>query len=203
MKEYPILFSAPMVRAILCGDKTQTRRVCKSAAWAGSWADAIYPARESGWVAWKGAITPGKPMADEAKRRYAHGFPCPYGQAGDRLWVRETHRIVRVGEVGYWAEYRADSANLKLPNNDLAHLAKNDDKWRPSIFMPRAASRITLELTGVRVERVQGISEADARAEGVGSAAEYAALWDSLNAKRGYAWAANPWVWVLEFRRVL
>jgi hypothetical protein len=172
MKERPIIFSAPMVRAILGGAKTQTRRVCKSRLAA-------------------------HPTLDDAQLDAANRQP------GNLLWVRETHRIVRVGEAGFWAEYRADSANLKLPDNSLAHLAKNDDKWRPSIFMPRVASRILLELTGVRVERVQDISEADARAEGVGSAAGYAALWDSLNAKRGYAWAANPWVWVLEFRRVV
>lgn len=166
MKERPILFSAPMVKAILSGTKTQTRRIVKP-------------------------------------QQFPLGtcVACPYGTVGDRLWVRETWLQVPAGIA-----FRADGGDHYGAGGKL--------KWRPSIFMPRAASRITLEVTGVRVERLQGISEDDAEAEGVaaephnGSCVDrrcfvkaYASLWDSLNAKRS-PWSSNPWVWVLSFRRI-
>ena len=131
--------------------------------------------------------------------------PCPYGVPGDRLWVRETFYSNGMCKNTMSCHYRATYNGLFTPDTVPW-------KWTPSIFMPRWASRITLEITGVRVERVQDISEEDARAEGIPD--EYRAghriyyrprfktLWDSINAKRGFGWDSNPWVWVVEFKRV-
>lgn len=175
MKERPILFSAPMVRALLDGRKTQTRRVVKP-----------------------------QPTAtrEEAIRTYGKGgtfileagffgVRCPYGQLGDRLWVRETWGACAGSPV-----YRADD-NATCPDGG---------RWKPSIHMPRWASRITLEVTGVRVERLQDISEEDAIAEGVpeqrGDPWAFQCLWDSINgARERCSWAANPWVWAITFSR--
>jgi hypothetical protein len=137
---------------------------------------------------------------------------CPYGAVGDRLWVRETWAasLDSDGDMCKPFLYRAtyDEAvygQLKASFSDRATEiwdVVGNTGWRPSIHMPRWASRLTLEVTGVRVERVQDISEADAKAEGVKSAAEFCALWDEINGARGYGWDANPWVWVVEFKRV-
>jgi hypothetical protein len=204
MKERPILFSAPMVRAILDGSKTQTRRIVKP-----QFASDAVPAEmcaetAEGWQTighsgmwWCDAAG----CADDAIR-------CPYGIPGDRLWVRETfaefidYDLIdgRSVELGRDFVYRADGEDQKR------HTA-----WRPSIHMPRAASRIDLEITGVRVERLQDISEADAVAEGVepfinsdGDMIEtattmYERLWEQINGAG--SWEANPWVWVVEFKR--
>jgi len=212
MKERPIIFCGSMVRAILDGRKTMTRRVCKRAcdnvgpdiAWA------VCPAQESGWIAWFGV--PGLNVAEFTKKAYDRGFPCPYGVSGDRLWVRETFEPQGDGKV----IYRADPDNNAA--DTVRHLAAI---WKPSIFMPRWASRITLEVTAVRVERVQDISSSDAEAEGILSTFDSAAghgdfrlgketshqahfrvLWDSINAKRGFGWSVNPWVWVVQFQRL-
>lgn len=200
MKERPILFSGPMVRAILEGRKTQTRRVCKEQP---SWTD-VSPA----WLA-----------------------RCPYGVHGDRLWVRETWCLAhpdyhdeaegrRLGRPirpdGWWCHYAATDNDVESGDKEGA------SPWKPSIHMPRWASRITLEVVQVRVQRLQDISEEDARAEGVEaripravvtpsgavtndglSASEaYAALWDSINGDRA-PWSSNPWVWAISFRRIL
>lgn len=169
----PILFSAPMVRAILAGQKTQTRRVCK---------DPLGPS-----------------LADD----------CPYGEEGDGLWVRETWLPFDADHImeGKRFAYGADT----IPGSDGDRCRKDFGyKWKPSIHMPRAASRITLEITGVRVERVQEISESDAKAEGVGLSnimssyqRDFGMLWQQINGKRpGCAWSDNPFVWVVEFKRV-
>lgn len=131
---------------------------------------------------------------------------CSFGQPGDRLWVRETwadytHNIVSNNGVGIASTtrpiYRADDDSSLY-----------DVRWKPSIHMPRWASRITLEVTEVRVERVQEITEDDVLAEGIthefymteaARIGEYRDLWNHLNAKRGYGWDANPWVWVIRF----
>jgi len=128
-------------------------------------------------------------------------FRCPYGKVGDRLWVRETFVITGIGACFY----RADG-----------EIEVRDWVWRPSIFMPREYSRISLEITNVRAERLQDISEEDAQAEGVrlgfdwidnlpvlpaNFRAGFRLLWNSINTKRGYDWDSNPWVWVVEFRR--
>lgn len=211
MKERPILFSAPMVRAILEGRKTQTRRTMKSQPWA-------RPEPEDGlWRLYAG---------DEGMAP----FPCPYGQPGDRLWVRETWtsyatmtRAERAKSSATYEKFLAGAyhnivqaaADIPTPTGGPEYLYGADfdaetfadlRPWRPSIHMSRRGSRILLEITGVRVERVQEISEKDALAEGCRSqikhSAAFADLWDSINAKRGFGWDANPWVWVIEFKRV-
>lgn len=163
MKERPIIFSTPMIQAILEGRKTQTRRVVKY-----------------------------RPYAQDDAPVHLH--ECPYGVPGDRLWVREAW-----GQ-GYFTPPGDDTTEgaIHYRATELdAHVT-----WKPSIFMPRWASRITLRITKVRVERVQNITGKDAIAEGVESVDQYRKLWNSLNAKRDYGWDENPRVWVIEFRRV-
>ena len=199
----PIIFSGPMVRAILEGNKTQTRRALRSQP--PDWAtghDDVWP-----WVHFTGADPfHGNPVMWTAK--------CPYGEPGNHLWVRETFAYYYAGPnfTGNTGKvyYKADG--------DLSDRVKERDcvepRWRPSIFMPRWASRITLEIISVRVERVQDISHEDALAEGIdpdaplnnygtGSAHRdtFAELWDSINAKRGYSWDSDSWVWVIEFKQ--
>ncbi len=204
-KERPILFSGPMVKAILEGRKTQTRRVMNNRHFNVFWVDETAKGVAPYWR-YEDSHGSG-PFKPEDYQLY--GFPrCPYGQAGDRLWVRETwapHPTVRKAERDSKIFYRAD---CRPRTSDESHC-----DWRPSIHMPRWASRITLEIVSVRVERLQGISEDDAKAEGVlslpdatlkpvdGSARlQFAALWDSINAGRGFGWNVNPWVWVIEFK---
>lgn len=168
MKEKPIIFSTEMVRAILDGRKTQTRRVIKDKYIKSRWHDA------------------------EGEHILA---VCPY-EAGDRLWVRETWVP---SFHGLDCLYKADEASNELfPVN----------KWKPSIHMPRWASRINLKITEVRAERINDISTEDCMAEGLeqripyeGFRYRFRRLWDSINAKRGYSWESNPWVWVIEFKR--
>lgn len=197
MKELPILFSAPMVRAILDGQKTQTRRVVKP--------------RYSGKVIAPGG--PGMALEDLGEGNIRTNL-CPYGQPGDLLWVRETFCPIYPQDPHYNGgnpiEY--DYAATYKHGSRLGDLIGVKKKWKPSIHMPRTACRILLEITAVRVERLQGISEADAIAEGTpgghgsipgyGYAAapveHYRHLWESLNGPD--SWKANPWVWVIEFK---
>lgn len=197
MKERPILFSGPMVRAILAGQKTQTRRVikpvrgfehhsiCKPDMAADPWA-----------VWWHGDITD----------RVGCMQDCQYGKPGDTLWVRE--QLTRPdGEQ--WL-YAADRQPVMVRRSDESAMVvwahHKEQAYCPSIHMPRWASRITLEITGVRVERLQEISAADAVVEGCESYTPYdqfRALWSTIHAVDGpNGWAANPWVWVVSFRRV-
>jgi hypothetical protein len=201
MKEHPILFSAPMVRAILDGRKTQTRRVVKFNPWPTTETQqdkhrvfkSVFRHNDGGFGWLSGEDTDGK------FSRYLKSDPgkqCPYGMVGDRLWVRETFCDTGLNR----AVYRVDTAveNWKYR------------RWRPSIFMPRWAARITLEIVRVGVERLQTINEVDARAEGVEPVVEcvgsytyaYAQLWDVINKKRGFGWKVNPWVWVVSFRKL-
>lgn len=209
MKERPILFSAPMVRAILSGQKTMTRRVIKE-----------FPTTGYRWGGWiiessdrkeTGAAT----VVPESNSQYCATGKiaklCPYGQPGDRLWVRETwhccetmQEYVKSGEISRdHIEYRAD-----LPMVTIC-----DGGWTPSIYMPRWASRINLEITAIRVERLNDISEEEAKAEGCELHTEYmpmkvgfnyrqafGGLWESINGPG--SWNANPWVWVVEFKKV-
>lgn len=251
MKELPIIFSGPMVRAILDGRKTQTRRIVK-------------PPRR--WPEFSHcdpfAMPPAVWWWNGKHDRVGVRKECPHGQPGDRLWVRETWQDVhplQVAEGRYSQEgragipgppmvkyrtiYRADGEYPRIHFNhpDGSHVddwpyrsvctgedctrrhlhpAESYTGWMPSIHMPRWASRITLEVTGVRVERLQDITEDDARAEGIEQTARlvtdrdgtywvcdsdsdlvggFGCLWDSLNAKRA-PWESNPWVWVIEFR---
>lgn len=216
MKERPILFSAPMVRALLAGTKKQTRRVMKLR---GEPAEPPMPFRGRAnelTGEWGICYTP---------RVITQHVRCPYGMAGERLWVRETFGYVSPHEgrapiAECNIEYRADlpPGCTDQPGQWPADEARGEDeapKWRPSIFMPRRASRITLEVVSVRVERLQDISEADAQAEGVAPYEPddavkqgprwfrmgYEYLWEKINGKG--SWESNPWVWCVEFKRVL
>ena len=220
MKERPILFSAPMVRAILGGAKTMTRRVVKpqpdwvneNAGCGIATGGGIMPSPRNDWLHWRGS-------------RLLRPDPrCRYGLPGDRRWVRETFAI-----VPRTAYARSDGVQQTLrpdDDHDAAIYRAGWDRsnggfrWRPSIHMPRWASRILLEIADVRVERLQDISDGDAQAEGIeyserfagyciGMAEHYhshdprlsyASLWESINGPD--SWAANSWVWVVTFRRV-
>jgi hypothetical protein len=199
MKEKPILFSGEMVRAILDGRKTQTRRVIKNA---GGGCRGFIPERETYYFGIDlRTVDNGPQTAIEVKP------PCA---VGDLLWVRETwatNEQIGIHPADAEIIYRATSPEFGEEFEGW--------KWRPSIFMPRWASRLTLRVTGVRAERVHDISRPDIRAEGVvcawcqkqqGGYCEcykmFSALWDSINAKRGYGWDASPWVWVIEFEVV-
>lgn len=220
MKERPILFSPPMVRAILAGRKTMTRRVVKLPEIISEPGDA--DATSVGWLdhhesgpGWHGWMTE---YPEEGSLR----LRCPFGQPGERLWVRESFSGPRCmdaqggcaaappskwgdgSRIWYWADGNPDAGDWTKP--------------RPGIHMPRWASRITLEVTGVRVERLQEISYDDCIAEGIkqrwtcinpgaGSYAhdnevdaDYRRLWNEINGAG--SWEANPWVWVLSFKRV-
>ena len=213
MTERPILFSAPMVRAILAGTKTQTRRVLKQATGPSLSVGIDDDASGVAELSWLWGDGPGYDVLETIKR-----VPCPYGRPGDKLWVRETWQAFERG----WDVYKGIPKSR--PSNCCTLYAADDVDgdlgWRPSIHMPRWASRITLEITGVRVERLQAISEADAIAEGIeklgndfwslygqhnvdstySPKASYRALWMSINGHE--SWHSNPWVWVVEFRRV-
>ena len=229
MKERPILFSAPMVRALLAGTKTQTRRVVKpqpapnrphdgGTRWA-------YDIHKDGLHVPVGSV-------GHLSVKEKTGLKCP-GQPGDRLWVRETFQYRGASYDGEGLEdsewFRCYGEGGAPDNWDpmypagwkpsrhmsvraMTEPADQEDgvtswitKKIPSIHMPRWASRITLEVTSVRVERLQDISEADAAAEGVHTDPDcpaydaYQALWEQINGKG--SWDANPWVWVIDFRR--
>ncbi len=234
MKERPVIFNSEMVRTILDGRKTQTRRVM-----------AVQPeSNQFGLL----RITDSTKRSDIGKYHWAESnatgthqrsalFSCPFGQVGDRLWVRETWSDVNLEGIPA-AAYRADG-DVYSPMDDESFLDEYgafnyedhrvtkyhfaawysdliegiEGVWRPSIHMPRWASRITLEITGVRVERLNDISHDDAKAEGccygrgggvpdfaVTPADHFPTLWASIYGEE--SWCANPWVWVIEFRRV-
>jgi len=196
LKERPILFNSEMVQKVLSGVKTQTRRIMNpqpvyevTSRGIPAQPQPVYiwrPKKDCEWYAWESMGFEFNPSISR---------DCPYGDEGDRLWVRET-----------WARYAY--GNPKAPMGiatDTCYKADRDDleiKWRPSIHMPRWASRITLEITSVRVERVQDISQLDAMAEGTQGRRSFLALWDSLYAEKGYGVEVNPWLWVIEFKKV-
>lgn len=194
MSDHPILFSGPMVKALLDGRKMQTRRVIDQVRGIGK----ITEFQKSSTPKYDWQFRDSRKMWNDltSDRFMPH---CPYGQKLDFLWVRETwatHATVRIPQPGSQVFYRASVDN------------ESHYTWRPSIHMPRWASRITLEITGVRVERVQEITPLDALAEGItpqkelSAVAQFAELWETLNAQRGFGWKANPWVWVIEFKQV-
>lgn len=243
MKERPVLFSAPMVRALLAGRKTQTRRIINPQPTRtlpntkpldgsdGSWD--IH--RPLGWR-WQKNKSFHVYVADGAPYDFAESLAphSPYGWPGDRLWVKETFSKDFIRDVypfsgGCW--YREEFASVDdpvlrpechcqtpQPSDCLQCRAKHEGrafKWRPSIFMPRALSRVTLEVRSIRAERLQSITEEDAKAEGVkpftqdpegdcwtngkhATAFEY--LWGEINGWTGAgSWLENPWVWVVGF----
>lgn len=209
MKERPILFSGPMVRAILEGRKTQTRRIIK--------------------------LRPGEQVDNNEVWDSTDPYkikPCPYGIAGDVLWVRETFADLR--GMGFDDDFAYREKSLKDYGDGCGMVEIGDSKrcrldygvkWKPSIFMPRDACRLRLRITDIRVERLQDISESDAKAEGVetqssttfgdtvyknyekgqlgwltSAVGSFSTLWQSINGNQ--SWADNPWVWVIEFERI-
>lgn len=236
-KERPILFSAPMIRALLNGSKTQTRRALNART-----LTLLGTAAQVGECNHLSAI---EPIPENDMEFYAQF--CPHGKPGDKLWVRETWADVGTMDPGLIV-YRADYPAC-VPEGYENVPPAEEITWKPSIHMFRRASRITLEITGVRVERLQGISEADAISEGINyqrmveeqdsydviadhntvgrptAITYYRDLWESINGRpklpantdsKRYArvkrwlethpdtssWDANPWVWVIEFRRI-
>lgn len=233
VKERPIIFSAPMIRAILDGSKTQTRRVVKpqpvlcdttqTLRFAGKCHCDTYDGNLGACFSW---LDDGSSWCSYCGHRHdCHLRICPYGNIGTLLWVRETWTTYRgyderVARPDAEVIYRAD-----VDHNGCVELLNGDEvfvrnAWKPSIYMPRWASRITLEITDVRVQRVQEISEVDAYLEGFcedwlegvpwQDAAElgnirsgFKRLWESINGKKpGCSWAENPWVWALTFKRL-
>lgn len=223
-RERPILFSAPMVRAILDGTKTQTRRVVsprnRNVEFIGG------RGQESDLTCWgwsfDGPDQHGYAVLERGLDERHNGgllsIPCPYGEPGDRLWVRETWRTEMIADGTEGVRFAADDAFVPIAATAsdaeawaVAHDGgRHGAQWRPSIFMRRWASRIVLAVTDVRVQRLHDISEDDARAEGVqpipGYRAgreyveSYADLWDTINGQRA-PWSGNPWVWVVSFER--
>ncbi|WP_313217471.1 hypothetical protein [Stenotrophomonas sp.] len=215
-RERPILFNGAMVRAILSGEKTQTRRALRPQ----PYIDA------NGNFCWNGSNfgqdTAGVPLA----RTLASQIPssrngrvfCPFGQPGDRLWVRESWQF----EINAMGSAREEDGPFVYAADTYQTGRRIEERWRPSIHMPRWACRLVLEITAVRVERLQAISEADAKAEGVqpdqvrminlfgctgeeradayrrAAARPFRELWTST----GGDWDSNPWVWVIEFKKV-
>ena len=196
MKEIPILFTGAMVRALIEGRKTQTRRIVKNAT--GAFFDhAAYEPVEIRHREWAFRDKSAKSLLTAAEGSPV--FRCPYGTRGDRLWVKETFSHVDDFHGKPLTSYRATAAN-PLPH------------WKPSIFMPRLLSRILLEIVEVRVERLQDITPEEAIAEGIDwydiyrleehlAVRAYRALWESINGDK-YPWESNPWVWVITFKKV-
>lgn len=215
MKERPMIFNAEMARAILDGRKTQTRRIVKS--------DCMDIGEKDDGTLWPWR---------EHDNGGDYWYPCPFGEVGDRIWVRETCRAVELESGLDVVSYDAGGQDIPIKAHpldaglwvDLYRYRGGEGKTVPSIHMPRWASRITLEITGVRVERLNDISETDAEAEGIDMEALFDAqdcydciadhnmtgrptvtgafkyLWESIYGEEG--WQANPWVWVITFQRV-
>lgn len=195
VKERPILFSSPMVRAILEGRKTQTRRKVK--------------------LPIKDPLTGCEIAGCEINSLLRQGEEiCKHGVPGDRLWVRETFQL-HTTLAGIRVTYREGEVDAWIEPPETWEGIPDDNHWRPCLFMPRWASRITLEIEAVRVERLQEIGEEDALAEGCNGDCpvghipshkkspcvyHYAQLWESINGPG--SWDANPWVWVIQFMRV-
>jgi len=213
VKERPIIMSTEMVKTILDGRKTQTRRVVKDKHYSRWQIDNGIPhnGQDSIVVDIDGEtiipISYLKVIYDEQADRVGGRIFCPYGSVGDRLWVKETW-VEQSGDIYFKADWGEDKPVSMVCDNI---------KWRSPLFMPRWASRITLEITGIRVERLQEITEEDAIAEGMlpegtllpnlihsadNPIEQFAQLWDSLNAKRGYSWESNCWVWCISFRKI-
>lgn len=220
MKERGMIFNGEMVRAIIDGRKTQTRRIVKP-----------QPELTKGsGFSWNGALYGAGSDDRETNRNFAH-VKCPHGKPSDRIWVRETwgvvsHELDEDGRIQPWTPDRPATAIQEMPfgngyySGHAIYAADgeftwgDDDGyedgrscWKPSIHMPRAACRILLEITDVRVERLRSMSQDDARAEGVIAASgpmeaglAFRELWDSIYGPE--SWRDNPWVWVIEFKRV-
>jgi hypothetical protein len=225
-KARPILFSAPMVRALLDGSKTQTRRAVKLPHQnpLGQW-EVFHWGGPDGGRTHDGQTAPFQHAISHSRTGEIH--LCPYGQPGERLWVREAFDFLPSGgpdepqacEIVYWA---GGATEPRTAPHDYNPMIYGREKVRPGIHMPRWASRLTLEIVSVRVERLQAISEADAKAEGAkfhdghgtghsgwrhdykdvhaNARSAYARLWQEINGAG--SWDANPWVWAVEFKAV-
>lgn len=229
MNEKPILFSGEMIRAILSGKKTVTRRVVK-------------PQPPEGFRQWGRCINGNAAWTDhplQGEKGNVINVKGLYGDEGDRLWVRETFKVYPTPGCSFGdfmmgrkhtIEYRADETKINLDGGsvningahvDYGSIASDYNVeyygvWRPSIFMPRWASRITLEVVSVKVERLQEITHSDAMSEGVDdtdraaygfpvtsyAVGNFHLLWNKINEERGYSWESNPWIWRVEFKRV-
>ncbi len=192
MKERPILFNTEMVQAILAGRKTQTRRIANVS-------------HERGM---KGLVVRGKTAVSSIHFRPGLDDCCPFGERGDRLWVRETYGLEVRNYAGGAGEFRVFKASKPDAVYCIAACGKSIPmKWKPSIHMPRSACRIILEITGLRVERLNDITNADCKSEGYpadreadgGSMDPFLWFRDLWN-KTGGNFNSNPWVWVIEFK---
>ena len=212
VKERPIIMSTEMVKTILDGRKTQTRRVVKDKHYSRWQIDNGIPhnGQDSIVVDADGEtiipISYLKVIYDEQADRVGGRIFCPYGSVGDRLWVKETW-VEQSGDIYFKADWGEDKPVSMVCDNI---------KWRSPLFMPRWASRIILEITEVRAERLQNITEQDAVDESMAGRLYWEATgglltcardifqwhWDSLNAKRGYSWESNCWVWCISFRKI-
>lgn len=220
VKERPILFSGPMVRAILAGDKLQTRRVVKNSDDVQGWAELeLFPPIYRGW--WS---------SDDETAHASYDINCPYGNVGDVLWVRETIKRAGAGACWFAADDQPVYGTDELTGvRMLAHYKYKRAKL-PSIHMPKDWCRLFLRIAGIRIERLQQISGSDAAAEGIERDAfdqtigfkdyltddwhvawgetsidqaaiqSFRSLWESINGEG--SWDANPWVWVIEFEKI-
>jgi hypothetical protein len=193
MNEHPILFSSEMVRVILAGKKTQTRRVIRLA-------DGSIPDEDD--IPTHEDVMPNYIMDFSKTYPFWKQLNCPYGKIGDILWVRESFSTVDKGNL---IIYKADGLTAEEVGVDKI-------TWMPSIHMPKRVCRIRLEITDIGVERVQDIRESDIEQEGItlkndkgeylGHQTQFKNLWDKINSKRDFSWEKNPWVWVIEFKRL-
>lgn len=226
-----IICTGQSIPAIFTGDKTQSRRVIKFprhtyAAGGLSWIKSIHQDGKGNWVAWS---SDEPDLVEFTKKAYPNGegFRCPYGKPGDLLWVKETWRAIELPDGLDGIEFAADNQFRPIKNTleaadmwvDAHANGKYGQAWRSPYFMPKWASRLTLRLLSVRAERLQAITEADAKAEGVSAwhdttvgttyIPEFALRWDEVNKTRkdlhpsvDYHWIGNPWVWALTFELV-
>lgn len=230
MKEIPMLFSTPMVQALLAGRKTVTRRLVQP-----------MRGRQSEWLTPElinsvphGEIIKGGWQMHHPKAGQNHAgvdvaydsplgwIECPYGQPGDLIWVRETYKIegsMSHGESVLGVKYKADGRWIQNDSKEVFEIFhKSKEGWRPNIFLPKVAARIWLQVTDIRVERLQDITEQDAQAEGMEKIDEsifcwrhyggkyagcsdartsFQSIWQSINGDE--SWNSNPWVWVNSF----
>lgn len=215
MKERPILFSTEMVKAILDGRKTMTRRIVKPQPPEDWGVKGLHIFCDGNYfpivIDKHGNEEPGTQCFGAYDEEGIWGVKCLYGQISDVLWVRETYEI-------YQGKYKEHHGMVMYKASEKVSIEDGNKfgekpKWRPSIFMPKSASRISLRITNIRVERLNDISEEDAKKEGViysanpgkenygnGYRANFRLLWESINGKG--SWEQNPWVWVIEFERL-
>ena len=206
MKERPILLNTPMVQAILSGQKTQTRRIVNKAPTTEINHRLI--ALDNGWN-WQ---VDQQGIVPTMHREIHNPMVCPFGQIGDRLWVRETFRLYDLDECPH-ADFPCGCPRNGTPLYKASHDCGDGEKWKPSIHMPRSACRLILEITNIRIERLNDITSEDAKAEGfdysthpsaiqmgyaIGAKTNFRVTWEQIYGQN--EWNKNPWVWVVEFK---